>query len=118
MTCIWFLKPGRPFLGLLAAAVFGLGAVTAHIAEGILGKDSSRIVIDEFAGFLISVFSLPLTPGYLAAAFFLFRFFDILKPPPISNIERTVRGGLGVMLDDAAAGLAANLLLQIWRLVA
>lgn len=118
MIFIWFLKPDSPFLGVLAAAVFGLGTVTAHIAEGVLGKDSGRIVIDEFAGFLISVFSLPLTPGYLIAGFFLFRFFDILKPPPIRNIERTIGGGLGVMLDDAAAGLAANLLLQIWRLVA
>lgn len=118
LICMWLLKPGRPLLGMLVAAVFGLGTVTAHVVEGIFGKDSGRIVIDEFAGFMISVFSLPLTPGYLIACFFLFRFFDILKPPPIRNIERAVKGGLGVMLDDAAAGLATNLFLQAWRLVA
>ena len=65
---------------------------------------------------MISVFSLPLTAGYLAAAFFLFRVFDILKPAPIRHIERSVKGGLGVMLDDAVAGLMTNLLLHIWRI--
>ncbi|MBF0558659.1 MAG: phosphatidylglycerophosphatase A [Nitrospirae bacterium] len=115
---MWVLKPDRPLLGVLVAAVFCLGTAAAHVVEGIFGKDSGRIVIDEFAGFMISVFSLPYTPGYLIAGFFLFRFFDILKPPPIRNIEKAVKGGLGVMLDDVAAGLATNLLLQVWRLVA
>ena len=118
LICMWFLKPDRPFLGILVVAVFGIGTVTSHVVEGIFGKDSGLIVIDEFAGFMISVYSLPFTPGYLIAGFFLFRFFDILKPPPIKNIERVVKGGLGVMLDDVAAGVATNLLLQAWRLVA
>jgi len=118
LICISLLKPDRLSHGVLAVLLFGLGTVTAHVAETILGEDSGRIVIDEFTGFVISVFSLPLTAGYLAAAFFLFRFFDILKPSPIRNIERNVRGGLGVMLDDAAAGLMTNLLLQLWRIVA
>jgi phosphatidylglycerophosphatase A len=115
---MWLLKPDRPLQGVLVVTVFALGTLVAHVAEGIFGKDSGRIVIDEFAGFMLSVFLLPLTAGYLTAAFFLFRFFDILKPPPIRNIERAVSGGLGVMLDDAAAALMTNLLLQTWRLVA
>jgi len=112
------LKPDRLLHGIFAAVLFGLGTVTSHITESIFGEDSGRIVIDEFTGFVISVFSLPLTAGYLAAAFFLFRFFDILKPSPIRNIERAVGGGLGVMLDDAAAGVMTNLLLHLWRAVA
>ncbi|MGD0282235.1 MAG: phosphatidylglycerophosphatase A [Dissulfurispiraceae bacterium] len=115
---MWLLKPDMVLHGVLVVGAFALGTVVSHIAEGIFGKDSGRIVIDEFTGFMISVFLLPLTAGYLTAAFFLFRFFDILKPPPIRNIERAVRGGLGVMMDDVAAGLMTNLLIQIWRLVA
>ncbi len=118
LICISLLKPDILSQGVFAVLLFGLGTVTAHVAETIFGEDSGRIVIDEFTGFVISVFSLPLTAGYLAAAFFLFRFFDILKPSPIRDIERNVRGGLGVMLDDAAAGLMTNLLLQLWRIVA
>jgi phosphatidylglycerophosphatase A len=118
LLCVWLLKPDRLQLGVLAAALFAVGAAAAHVAEGIFGHDSGRIVIDEFAGFMISIFSLPLSPGYLIAAFFLFRFFDILKPFPVRNIERAVSGGLGVMLDDAAAGLMTNLVLQLWRTVA
>jgi phosphatidylglycerophosphatase A len=118
LICMWLLKPDRLLHGLLVLAAFALGTVTAQVAEGLFGKDSGRIVIDEFTGFMISVFLLPLTAGYLIAAFFLFRFFDILKPSPIRNIERAVSGGLGVMLDDVAAGLATNLLLQMWRTVA
>ncbi|MBF0506675.1 MAG: phosphatidylglycerophosphatase A [Nitrospirae bacterium] len=113
---VLFLKPGRLLHGVLVAAVFVIGTASAHAAEGVFGHDSGRIVIDEFSGFLISVFWLPFTAGYLAVAFFLFRFFDILKPPPVRNIERAVSGGLGVMLDDAVAGLMANLFLQLWRI--
>ncbi len=115
---ILIIKPDRPLLGALIAVVFVIGTVSAHAAEGIFGHDSGRIVIDEFVGFMISVFSLPHTAGYLIAAFFLFRVFDILKPSPIRSIERAVSGGMGVMLDDAAAGLMTNLFLQLWRTVA
>jgi phosphatidylglycerophosphatase A len=51
----------------------------------------------------------------MVAAFFLFRFFDILKPPPIRMLER-VGGGFGVMCDDVAAGIITNLILQVVRL--
>jgi len=115
---VWLIKPGVPLSGSIILVTLFLGTITAHIAEGIFGEDSGRIVIDEFAGLLISVFLLPLTAGYLIAAFLLFRFFDILKPPPIRNIENAVSGRLGVMLDDVAAGLLTNLLLQLWRAVA
>jgi len=94
---------------------FVLGAVSAHYAEKAFEeKDSSRIVIDEFFGYIAAVIFLPTTSGYLIAAFVLFRFFDILKPPPIRNIEKAVGGGLGVMLDDFAAGVISNILLQVW----
>ncbi|HYA31185.1 MAG TPA: phosphatidylglycerophosphatase A, partial [Thermodesulfovibrionales bacterium] len=58
--------------------------------------------------------SLPAALPYFIAAFLLFRFFDILKPPPIRWIERMLPGGIAIMADDLMAGIYTNALLQIW----
>lgn len=76
-------------------------------------KDDPRIVIDEMMGFFITMLWIPKTTLSIAIGFLLFRFFDIVKPPPIRLIER-VRGGYGVVLDDVLAGVYANLLLQLF----
>jgi phosphatidylglycerophosphatase A len=92
-----------------------VGVMASHIAERLIGESDSRhIVIDEFIGYLVSVFSLPHSYGYLIAAFILFRFFDILKPLVISKLERTLSGGLGVMADDILAGIYTNAIIHIW----
>ncbi len=117
MLFVWLLKPdiGTQFAVLVAVLV--VGTVASGIAEQTFGqKDCRHIVIDEFAGYLCSIILLPLTPVYMVAAFFLFRFFDILKPPPIRALER-IGGGAGIMLDDLAAGVLTNILLQISRLL-
>lgn len=115
---VWFLKPGIRALPITLIAVFITGVLSSHVAEKGLGeKDSKHIVIDEFAGYLASIAFLPLTPGYMVSAFVLFRFFDIIKPPPIRNIEKAVSGGMGIMLDDILAGLFTNIILQCWRLL-
>ena len=80
-------------------------------------KDHPRIVIDEMMGFLITMLWVPKTTSFIILGFFLFRFFDIVKPPPIHLLEK-VRGGFGVVLDDVMAGVYANIILQIIRLVA
>ncbi len=90
-----------------------LGLLTAGRAEQLFGgKDSGEIIIDEFAGMLVSLYLLPPTMGYIVAAFLLFRFFDIVKPRPIRTVER-LSGSLGIMLDDILAGVYTNLILQI-----
>lgn len=103
-------------LALLTAAIIlcaALGFLTAGKVERFFGgKDSGKIVIDEFVGMLISLYLLPWNMGYMIAAFLLFRFFDIVKPWPIRAIER-MDGSSGVMLDDIAAGVYTNLILQI-----
>jgi phosphatidylglycerophosphatase A len=87
-------------------------------AEKMIGEhDSSHIIIDEFTGFLISLLALPQTPGYVIAAFLLFRFFDILKPLPIRTVERLLSGGIGIMSDDIMAGVLTNLVLQGWHVL-
>jgi phosphatidylglycerophosphatase A len=91
------------------------GAIwSSHRAQRLLRRaDSREIVIDEVAGFFVTTMFLPATWPTLAGGFFLFRFFDILKPPPIRKIEREVHGGLGVVLDDLAAGLYAHISLRL-----
>lgn len=95
-----------------------IGIISSHYAEKILNKkDSRHIVIDEFCGYLLSVIFIPYSIGYALAAFFLFRFFDILKPFPIKKMEESLSGGTGIMADDIMAALYTNMILNIWILV-
>ena len=79
-------------------------------------KDDQRIVIDEIVGFLITMLWIPKTTRFIIIGFILFRFFDILKPFPIRRLEKGLRGGYGVVLDDVAAGVYANIILQVIHL--
>lgn len=76
-------------------------------------KDPAGIVWDEFVGLWIALFMLPEGWWYVVAGFLLFRFFDILKPWPVNYLDRNVSGGLGIMVDDVAAGLYALLVVQL-----
>jgi phosphatidylglycerophosphatase A len=69
--------------------------------------DDSSIVWDEVAGMLITMLAVPLSWQTLLLGFALFRFFDILKPWPISYLDKLVDGGFGIMVDDVLAGLFA-----------
>jgi phosphatidylglycerophosphatase A len=75
--------------------------------------DDSSIVWDEFAGMLITMLAVPLSWQTLLAGFVLFRFFDIIKPWPISYLDKHVHGGFGIMIDDVLAGLFALSILHI-----
>jgi phosphatidylglycerophosphatase A len=113
MLFVYFLKPSTPLLLLMIALSFIIGVISAGKAEEIFKKkDASYIVIDEFVGSLITIAFVPLTPINLLMAFFAFRFFDILKPPPARQCESYFKGGLGVVMDDVAAGVYANIALQ------
>jgi phosphatidylglycerophosphatase A len=113
MIYIWLLKPSFIWQLTALGAVLVIGTITAGIAEKSFGeKDSQYIVIDEFAGYMCSIICLPLTPLYIIAAFLLFRVFDIVKPWPVCLFEK-IGGGAGIMLDDVAAGIITNMLLQV-----
>ncbi len=87
----------------------------ADVADRELGEhDSGKIVIDEFMGFLVATALLDLTWSRLILAFFLFRLFDIVKPPPASFFDQKVPGGMGVVLDDVCAGLYTNLIVRLF----
>jgi len=99
---------------LLTALLAAVAVWIAHQAEIILRtQDPGQIVIDEVIGMMVALTALPMLPMVWIAAFFLFRFFDILKPFPIGYLEKKCPGGLGIVIDDVIAGVAANLLLRV-----
>ncbi len=101
------------YLGLTAVIIV-VGAYFCEAGDRILGeKDSSKIVIDEVAGFLVTMAFVPLNITTVIAGFLLFRIFDIIKIQPAKWTEDKLPGGIGVMADDIVSGIYANILLQI-----
>ena len=97
----------------ITSLVFLVGIGICGYAARHLGKhDHPSIVWDEIAGFFVCMIAAPQGILWVVLGFCLFRLFDILKPWPISWLDRHINGGLGIMLDDVAAGIAANLCLQ------
>jgi phosphatidylglycerophosphatase A len=93
--------------------LFAVGTWAAGRAEVLLErKDPPSVVIDEVAGFLLSMFMVPPQWGFVVAGFFLFRIFDIIKPYPLNRLQ-DLHGGAGVMLDDIGAGIYTNIVLQL-----
>jgi len=106
----------NPQLALALTLVVSLaGVYCAGRAEEYWGHDSHKIVIDEVAGMFLALALTRLSWTGVAAAFFLFRLLDIVKPPPARQAER-LPGGWGVMADDLVAGAYALALL--WGLSA
>ena len=138
-----FLKPGPGTYGSIAALLLWYGAAhifqptsttltigttIAAIAITLIGipaativaresgrKDPGLVVIDEAAGQLIALIAIPVDWKHAALSLLLFRAFDILKPPPIRQLERLPQGA-GIMLDDVAAGVLALVCAQIAHL--
>ncbi len=113
---IWFLvsKFHIIYYMFFVFALVIAGIFASQYYESYTHKhDSKEIVIDEVAGFLITMMWLPVTWQSVVIGFVLFRFFDIVKPGPIKMLDQKVKGGVGVMIDDVAAGIVCNLILQI-----
>ncbi len=141
---IGWLKPGPgTWASLVAAAIWYIGLNAMHLAGGaaialtvagalvvaligipagtIVERESGRpdpgfVVIDEVAGQWVVLVAAPVDIGHALLGFALFRFFDIVKPWPVRQLER-LKGGTGIMLDDVGAGvlgLLVMLLVRIW----
>jgi phosphatidylglycerophosphatase A len=108
------LKPLPLSWYLLLLAVLTLVGIWAcdKTADEMHAHDPSAIVWDEVVGFLLAMTAAPTGWLWILAGFVLFRFFDILKPWPIRELDQRVRGGLGVILDDLVAGAMTWVLLQ------
>jgi len=104
-----------PINYLMLTFVFTIAAIfVAHFQEAATGvHDSKQVVIDEVAGFLVTMAWTPFRWPYILIGFVLFRFFDILKPYPISYIDKKVGGGIGCVGDDLLAGILSNIILQV-----
>ena len=124
LIALWAgVTPGWFTIGCAAvlAASFGLSVYVGRHAEAVFGEpDPNCVVIDEVAGAALSMLFFPFAAVHqwqgLLALFFLFRFFDIFKPLGIRRLE-AVPWGLGIVLDDIGAGLAAWILIQAARFV-
>jgi len=98
---------------IVTVLMFGLGIYLCGETSRILeGDDHPAIVWDEIVGFCITMIAVPAKLEWLMAGFLLFRLFDILKPWPIRVLDRSIKGGMGIMLDDVLAGIFAALMLH------
>jgi len=99
---------------ILIALAIPFAIWVAGEAEQILEKkDPGAIVIDEIVGMVLTLAGLPFNATTAGLGFVLFRVLDITKPFPIGFLERRFKGGTGIVLDDVAAGVIANITLRI-----
>ncbi|WP_413583386.1 phosphatidylglycerophosphatase A [Bdellovibrio sp. HCB288] len=104
---------GPLFYMVATVILLGLGILAAQAYEDVKGgHDHSEIVIDEVVGFLIAMVWMPLTWQAILIGFVLFRLLDITKPLFIGYLDKKIQGGLGVMVDDVAAGIVVSLIMQ------
>jgi phosphatidylglycerophosphatase A len=112
----WLLDLPWPWRIGVVVAVVGLGVWLCGESARRLGRhDDQRIVFDEIAGVLLTALAAPdRSLGWLALVFVFFRLFDIAKPWPIRDVDHSLKGGLGIMLDDLiAAAFAAACVVTI-----
>ncbi|MCM2357564.1 MAG: phosphatidylglycerophosphatase A [Geobacteraceae bacterium] len=103
-----------PLYLLTLVPFFFFASWVAGHAEAVFGeKDSGKIVIDEVAGYLVTMTGVPLSWQGVLLGFLLFRLFDIVKPEPARFFDRHLKNGYGVVLDDVAAGVYACLSLHL-----
>jgi phosphatidylglycerophosphatase A len=110
----------HPLLGdagylALCALFFAVGVWACGVTGRALGEpDHGGIVWDEVVAFMLVLWALPAGGMRAVAAFALFRFFDIVKPPPANLIDRRWKNGFGVMADDLVAAFYAVVTLAVW----
>lgn len=102
---------------VLAAALLGIW-ICGVASRELNVHDHPGIVWDEFVGYWITLWAVPVDWVWMLAGFVVFRVLDIVKPWPISHLDRSVKGGVGIMIDDILAGVmaCATLHLALWFL--
>ena len=108
------ISPNIILIGLVIIFVYSFYAVSSHI-ENSKNKDPSEIIIDEFLGQSIPIYLYEISHGtikndseaiiYYSLFFILFRYFDIMKPFPVSFFDKNFKNSFGVIMDDICAGL-------------
>lgn len=98
---------------IITVALIVLAVWASEHAEKLIGKkDPGCVVIDEVAGMVVTLIGIPFGVVTAISGFFLFRLLDIVKPPPVRFFQDDLSGGAGIVMDDVAAGIFANILLR------
>lgn len=111
----WFTAPAPPLVqALVITVVFAASVYLSGEESRNHGRhDPGHIVCDEVAGVLVAFFLIPFSWLNAIIVFILFRLFDILKPWPVGALDKRIKGGLGITVDDIAAGVYANICAQV-----
>jgi phosphatidylglycerophosphatase A len=118
MICFLLSLTSVPVAAMAAIVLILVSVWASEHAEKIMGKkDPGSVVIDEVAGMVITMVGIPFGPLTATSGFILFRLLDIIKPPPVRFFQDDLPGGAGIVMDDVAAGIIANILLQVICLV-
>lgn len=117
---IYLLMTHLPLWGYLAltTVLILISFVICDITARDIGvHDHPGIVLDEIVGYLLTMILVPTGWFWVISGFILFRIFDIWKPFPIRWVDRKVKGGVGIVVDDLLAGVYAWLILQMMALL-
>jgi len=118
IPCAWLLSALPAALAMWGlAALFFAACYSSSKAAAVLGReDPHEIVIDELVGYLVTMVGLPVTLKSVGVGFLAFRLFDIWKPWPVRRFDEQLHGGLGIVMDDVAAGFYAHAV--VWGVLA
>ncbi|MGD8483949.1 MAG: phosphatidylglycerophosphatase A [Thioalkalispiraceae bacterium] len=123
LPIFWLMSSLSPWQYLAAVLLmFVIGVWVCEITSRHLGvHDHGAIVWDEVVGYLLTMVMVPAELTWMIIGFFVFRLFDIWKPWPTRDLDRSVKGGFGIMLDDVMAAVYSSITMQvmlyIWRSV-
>jgi len=106
------LTPVPYLIAVIVMSIAGI-YICGKAAEDVGVHDHPAIVWDEFVGFFITMFMVPVSWQSVLVGFLLFRLFDIFKPWPISFVDKNMSGGFGIMFDDILAGAFALVIMQL-----
>lgn len=116
----YLMLSGLPLIPyLIFTVLFIMASVYSceRVSQDIHLHDHPGMCIDEFAGFFVTMINAPLGLTWVLLGFLFFRLFDILKPWPISYLDKNIHGGFGMVLDDVIAGLFSAALIQMIAII-
>jgi phosphatidylglycerophosphatase A len=118
IACFFLSLAPEPVTAIIVVALILVAVWASEHAEKLMGKkDPGSVVIDEVAGMAVTMVGVPFDGLTVISGFVLFRLLDIVKPPPVRFFQDDLSGGAGIVMDDVAAGIIANILLRVGLLV-
>ena len=115
---IYFIPYFQNFYIILGFSIFCflIGIPLGNYFENLYGKDPKQFTLDEFVGTWIAFMYLPDSIGLIIGTFIIWRVLDIFKPYPANKVE-SIKGGLGIMLDDVVSGMYSLIIIYIFKLL-